>query len=229
MAKKILAPSDKSKTVKQATPPPRDAKTLPVALRVGDTIAQAKARTATKASVNAVIVVDAFQNNLLGKDLDVGELAADMEAKFTAVNNGDLSDLENMLVGQATALQTMFTHLAKRASTQGYFQQFQTYMTLALKAQAQSRATISALADLKYPRQTATFVKQANIAGGHQQVVNGNAPASDNTGIHMQSESHAKNLQSEQSKLLEASHGQRLDIGAAQAASRVNQAVETVG
>ena len=40
---------------------------------------------------------------------------------------------------------------------------------LALKAQAQSRATLSALVDLKHPRQT-TFVKQANITNGLQQI-----------------------------------------------------------
>jgi PDZ domain-containing secreted protein len=44
-------------------------------------------------------------------------------------------------------------------------------MNMALKAQSQSRATIQALTELKYPKQ-ATFVKQANIAGGNQQVNN---------------------------------------------------------
>ena len=68
-----------------------------------------------------------------------------------------------MLVSQATALQTMFTSLARRAANQQRLKQFETFMTLALKAQAQSRATESALVDLKYPRQ-ATFVRQANIA-----------------------------------------------------------------
>ena len=215
MTKKTI----RNTSAKQAPPPPRDPKTLPMEGKHGDTIVQAKARAATKASVNAVIVVDAFQSNIMGKDVDVGELVADMQTKFKAVNGGDMTSLENMLVGQATALQTMFTHLAKRASAQEYLKQYQTYMVLALKAQAQSRATISALVDLKYPRQAATFVKQANISGGHQQVVNGNARASG---------SHENNLKSDSNKLLEAGH-ERLDVGAAQAASRVNQAVETLG
>jgi hypothetical protein len=134
---------------------------------------------------------------------------------------GDLSNLEAMLIGQATALQTMFTSLAKRASHQEYLTQYGVYMTLALKAQAQSRATISALVDLKYPRQ-ATFVRQANIANGPQQVNNGSIE---------QTDSHAKQLQTEQNKLLEGGYDtstQRMDTRAAQTAERSYQAVEAV-
>ena len=65
----------------EAPSQPRDPKTLPMEGKQGDTIVQAKARAATKASVNAVIVVDAFQSNLMGKDVDVGELVADMQTK----------------------------------------------------------------------------------------------------------------------------------------------------
>jgi hypothetical protein len=45
----------------------------------------------------------------------------------------------------------------------------------ALKAQSQSRATIETLAEIKNPRQVA-FVKQANIAGGNQQIHSGAEP-----------------------------------------------------
>ena len=44
------------------------------------------------------------------------------------------------------------------------------------KRQAQCRATLEALAEIKNPRPVA-FVKQANISGGHQQVNNGMQPA----------------------------------------------------
>ena len=50
------------------------------------------------------------------------------------------------------------------------------YKRQALKAQAQCRATLEALAEIKNPRPVA-FVKQANISGGHQQVNNGMQPA----------------------------------------------------
>ena len=76
-----------------------------------------------------------------------------------------------MLVSQANALQTIFTSLARRASSQESLPLFQAYMGLALKAQSQSRSTISALVDLKNPKQ-ATFVGQANMTTGPQQVNN---------------------------------------------------------
>jgi len=45
-------------------------------------------------------------------------------------------------------------------------------LKLALRAQNQCRATIETLSVVKNPP-TATFVRQANIAAGHQQVNNG--------------------------------------------------------
>ena len=221
--KTAAKPATTKQPGKQATPP-RDPQTLPIAGKQGETPAQAKARAATKASINSVMVVNAYQGNLLGKDVDIGELLTEMQDKFNKVNDGDLSSLEAMLVGQATALQTMFTSLAMRAADQEYLKQYGLYMTLALKAQAQSRATISALVDLKYPKQAATFVKQANISNGHQQVNNGAIPEQ-----YAQAHAHTGDIQTAPNKLLEANHGQRLDIGAQAKTGRANQRVEAVG
>lgn len=65
----------------------------------------------------------------------------------------------------------MFTSLARRAKAQDKLLQYEAHMRLALKAQNQSRATLQALMQLKQLSQT-TFVKQALIAQGHQQVNN---------------------------------------------------------
>ena len=102
-------------------------------------------------------------------------------------------------------------------------------MGLSMKAQSLSRATISALVDLKYPRQ-ATFVKQANIANGPQQINNG-AATRGNPEQYAQARTHAGKSEPKQNKLLEASHeqpGKRMDTRAAQTAARSYQAVETV-
>ena len=204
--------------------PPRAPQTLVLDGKQGEAMPQTKARAATKASINAVLVVNAFQGNIMGKDVDIGELMTEMQTKFKEVNDGDLSTLEAMLVGQATALQTMFTSLTMKAANQEYLKNYQSFMVLALKAQAQSRATISALVDLKYPKQAATFVKQANISNGHQQVNNGAIPEQ-----YAQAHAHTGDIQTAPNKLLEANHGQRLDIGAQAAAGRANQRVEAVG
>jgi hypothetical protein len=82
-------------------------------------------------------------------------------------------------------------------------------MRFALKAQNQSRATLQALIQLKQPSQT-TFVRQANIAQGHQQV--NNLPEKDIT---------------PQNELLGAESA-KLDTGATPTAKRVNPTLEAM-
>ncbi|MFC5610194.1 hypothetical protein [Variovorax soli] len=108
---------------------------------------------ATMASVNGAVAMQAYQGNLMGKDADLQTMVEQLRKTFSAVGRNDLSDLEAMLVSQATALQTIFTSLARRASLQVQLRHYETFLGLALKAQSQSRATISALVDLRYPRQ----------------------------------------------------------------------------
>ena len=205
----------------KAATPPRNPKALSLTRPPGQTQAQALSRAALLPSINCASVIEAYQGNLMGKDVDLSELAAGLNETFKRVEDGDLFTLEAMLVAQATALQTMFASLARRAATQEHLRQYETFMGLALKAQAQSRATISALVDLKYPRQ-ATFVKQANIAHGPQQV---------NNGAEVDQFTHAKQTQPKQNELLEeAQHGStHLDTRATAKATRRHPTVEAVG
>ena len=188
-----------------------------------------KARMALLPSVNGAAVIEAYQGNVMGKDADMSVMIDRLRETFKDIKDGDLHTLEAMLISQATALQTIFTSLARRASTQERLPQYQAFLGLALKAQSQSRATISALVDLKYPRQ-ATFVKQANIAHGPQQVNNGGAAGVDPE-QYAQAHAHGKESEPEQNKLLEADHGQprqRMDTRASKEAKRSYKAVETV-
>jgi hypothetical protein len=163
-----------------------------------------RGQLALSSELLAAAVIQGYQKNVMGGDVDLEALVKGIMATCTQVNVGNLQTMEAMLVSQATALQTIFTDLARKAQAQTYQKQFEVYLGLALKAQAQSRATISALVDLKYPRQ-ATFVKQANIAHGPQQVNNVDMP-SDAVA------SRGKKQKTEQNKLLEDDDG-RLSIG----------------
>lgn len=89
-------------------------------------------------------------------------------------------------------------------------------------AQAQSRATIQALVELKYPRQVA-FVKQAHISHGPQQVNNGPGKPTDIG-------SHAEENRVQQNKLLEDQSDGRtyLYSRATTTAGRSHPAIETV-
>ena len=122
-------------------------------------------------SVNNGSVIESFQANVMGKDAELAPMVDTLEFYVRQVKKNDLSHLEAMLVGQATALQTIFTSLARRAASQTHLRHYEAFMGLALKAQSQSRSTVTAIGDLKNPRQ-ATFVGQANLTTGPQQINN---------------------------------------------------------
>ena len=163
-----------------------------------------RGQLALSSELLAAAVIQGYQKNVMGGDVDLEALFKGIIETSNQVNDDDLHRLESMLVSQATSLQSIFSDLARKAQAQTYLKHFETYLGLALKAQAQSRATITALGDLKNPRQ-ATFVKQANIAHGPQQVNNGVMPSEAVA-------SRGKNQKTEQNKLLEDGDG-KFSIG----------------
>ena len=83
-----------------------------------------------------------------------------------------------MLLAQAHTLDAIFSFCARSAAPNfgEYMHAGEMYLRLGMKAQSQCRATLETLAAIKNPTPP-MFVKQANIAGGHQQVNNGVAPS----------------------------------------------------
>ena len=132
------------------------------------------------------------------------------------VKKGDLSKLEEMLYSQAVALNMMFSNLSRRASLQTNVDIKATLTNLCFKAQNQSRNTIQTLINLKQPSQT-SFIKQANIAHGHQQINNGVAQSS------------PENLSNQTNELLEVQDGKWLDRGKKAETEGVNSELETMG
>ncbi len=149
----------------------------------------------------------------LGEHLDVPELVNCLREQAATVNGGNMAQAEAALMNQATALQSLFARLIERGMSAEYMDHYETHLRLALRAQAQCRATLETLATIKNP--PVIYARQANIANGPQQVNNG-------------ATAHAAPSQIEQPELLEATHGERLDPGAAQAPSRSNPAMATV-
>jgi hypothetical protein len=183
----------------------------------------------TLPSANAAAVIAEYASAFGEQSVDA--LIVELRKRMTTVNDGDLQGCENMLIGQAHALQSMFMHLSRRAIKQEYLKNFDAFLRLALKAQSQCRATIETLAELKYPKQ-ATFIKQANIAN-QQQVNNGvmTKPGLADNYAHTPAPARTENLETSQNELLETTHGQpleRLDSRTAQAASADHQQLETV-
>ena len=157
------------------------------------------AELAISPAVSAAATVVLFGKGTMGK-LEITETLEAVTEAAAKVRNGDMSGPEELLVTQAAALNSIFTELARRAAANmgEYIDASERYMRMALKAQAQCRATIETLAAMKSP--PVVIARQANISNGPQQVNNGQPRAEKNT--------IAPN------ELLETEHGKRLDSGA---------------
>lgn len=174
------------------------------------------ARAVTQPEVRAARAIQRYE----GDSLDINACADELRQQIAEVQRGEMKRPEAMLVAQAHTLDALFQSLALRShanSREGYLDAADRYLRLALKAQAQSVRTIEALAELKNPRPVA-FVKQANIANGPQQINNG-----------MAAPSHAREINNEQTQLLRADHGERLDTGTTREAIPSYSSLETVG
>ena len=125
-------------------------------------------------TIQSAVAIEAW--SMFAGTVDLADLVDDLRERIKKVQGGDMQPVEAMLFGQAMTLETIFTSLARQAALNDGLKQFQVNLTLALKAQAQCRATLEALAEIKNPRPVA-FVKQANITNGPQQVNNGMQPA----------------------------------------------------
>jgi hypothetical protein len=106
----------------------------------------------------------------IGEQVDIPCLLAQLEEQGLAVNRGDMSKAEAMLMNQATALQSLFARLTEKAMGSECVSSYEAYLRLALRAQSQSRATLEALSAIKNP--PFIYAKQLNQTTGPQQINN---------------------------------------------------------
>jgi hypothetical protein len=181
---------------------------LTLKLEKNQTKKLALAEFQSKSEFLSTAVIESF-NVSLGEDFDFQSNMRVLGKTIREIQSGDLSKIEEMYISQAVALEAMFASLARRAKVQDKLLQYDTHMRLALKAQNQSRATLQALVQLKQPSNT-QFIKQANIAQGHQQVNN----------------LAEKNI-TPQNKLLEDSYA-KLDTGTTPTTTGIDTALEAL-
>ncbi len=101
----------------------------------------------------------------------VGDYADAIQERADSAAKGDLAFASRMLAAQAMTLDTIFTEMARRmAMNMGeYLGATDTYARVAMKAQAQSRATLEALAKLHQPREQT--VRHVHVNEGGQAVI----------------------------------------------------------
>ena len=178
----------------------------------------AVARLGLDAPVNAALTSNALLGRLYGTDaVDAPACVKAIDGVCQQVVGGDLAPLERMLTAQALVLDQLFGDLTRRALMAPHPKARELDLRLALKAQAQCRTTVEALAEIKRPTST-IFAKQANVAHGPQQVNTGPPP------------SRGKKSGTQQNELLEdGDHGQWLDTRAPGKAGRTDPAMAAVG
>ena len=190
MAAKKSTPK-KSPTVSKVSPPRRANPDAFEVVESKDTRSQTLAKLVTGGVLSAATLK---QYSGAGEDLDVSDLVAEMKKAGDEAVAGDMKRVERMLTNQLMTLDAIFNNMAQRSHRQDTFKGIEVLMRLALKAQAQARSTAEALAVIKNPM---PYIRQANIAHGHQQVNNGTNPEQ-----YAQAHTHAGSFQTEPNKLL---------------------------
>lgn len=209
----MSAPKKKAAPVFKQPPP---SKNLPVVCREGESQHPPFSKLMASPELAALRVIRAAEGDQgFGADLDMPSLLDRLRTQASAVNSGEMQQVEAMLMNQATALQSLFARLTERGMNCTVVQQFDVHLRLALRAQSQCCRTLEALAEIKNP--PVVFAKTANIA--HQQQVNNGVVAA---------ESRPPTVDNPQNKLLECVPGERLDFGAATTTSGADPQLATL-
>jgi hypothetical protein len=220
MSKKTPA---KSKPATIPTPTDRNV-ALTMKMRDGENPHEVIAKHLTAPAATNAGAIMAWSSSLT----DINALNDVLKGNVEAMHAGDMRQVEATLLAQAQTLNMLFTSLVHRCGETQALQLFEARMRIALKAQAQCRSTLETLAEIKNPRPVA-FVKQANISGGHQQVNNGVQPPGQFPETNTRERAPARENEGAQNRLLEASHGERLDTRAQGTAGRAHPHVAAVG
>lgn len=207
-----------------AHPPPaqhRPRKALPILSVIGDTPDQAGERVGkqlTGPELAAWRVISAAEGStVLGELIDTPGMIAALRSQSAAINAGDMNRIEAMLVNQATALQSLFARLIERGVAQNSLPQYEAHMRLALKAQAQSRATLETLANVR--NGPVIYARQANVAAGAPVQVNNSLPVG----------ADARQPENPQNQLLEPPCHDRMDTRTSSRAGSGDPPMEAVG
>lgn len=124
----------------------------------------------SSANINTITTL-AYTKTSINLEASLKDAIAVMNENVANVNEGDTRALEARLTAQASSLDAIFNSLAMKSIGSDTLRKLETYMRLALKAQAQCARTIEVIATIKNP--PVVIAKQANIAQGNQQVNNG--------------------------------------------------------
>lgn len=148
----------------------KDDETLKVAEVPGVSKERQLADVALDPLVSGAALANSFSKNLFGST-EITAMVESLQDRAQAIRSNKLGSLEDMLTGQAAALNALFVEMARRSGVNlgEYMAAAEIYMKLALKAQSQCRATLEALGRLHQPREQT--VRHVHVNEGGQAVV----------------------------------------------------------
>ncbi|MEQ9379909.1 MAG: hypothetical protein RJP95_03545 [Pirellulales bacterium] len=157
---------------KASKPPP--ANTLVVKRASTETEGAAMARVLLGPYVRHGVAASTYANRLInfaGEQPGIMDFAEFVKDLAEQAKGGDLSLASRILAAQAVTLDTMFTEFAKRAALNigEHLGAVDSYGRMAMKAQANCRATLDVLAKLHQPREQT--VRHVHVNEGGQAVV----------------------------------------------------------
>ena len=170
------------KTKANRKPKPPEKEVLNIEAEGGKSDARRLADVALDPAAHALSVARPFNRGAFGQT-EINATYESMLDKTGKAKAGDLGHYRAMLAGQAISLNSIFTEMARRSALNmgEYIDAADRYMRLALKAQAQSRATIEALERISNGReQTVRHVHVDNRGGQAVFAENINAGGSGN-------------------------------------------------
>ena len=149
----MTSTTKRKSTAPAPAPAPAKANVLTVTREEGKTRERQKAELGLSSTVANAVTSSNFAKGSFGV-VELSEAVGVMREKIARVKAGDLSDVEATLTAQAATLDTVFNELARRAALNmgEHLGATETYLRLALKAQAQCRSTLETLAEGEAPK-----------------------------------------------------------------------------
>lgn len=187
----------------------------------GDDVLEATAKQAQAPVTKAAAIATGGLLKPIFGDLDLMASIRVMQRSIEEVQSGDMRQADAMLVSQAQTLDSVFTEclrmwMANQFTNHGPAQE---YLRMAMKAQTQARTTWETLSKIHNPPQP-TFIRQANVANGPQQV---------NNGVQEEATARAKETQIKPNELNRVTYEPAVDTGATASHVGGGEAVEAVG
>jgi hypothetical protein len=155
------------------------------------------ARSLMTPEIPAALVVQNFAAASFPGGIDMTTLAVMIRQRADTAASGDLDGIVGQLTTSATILDSISAEMFRRAALNmgTHLEATESYMRMGLRASAESRAKLEAIAEIKNPRPV--YVRNLNQAHGNQQInqtegpqqINNNGPLpadttrADETGI----------------------------------------------